>query len=652
MRNPSGETISASPKHSNRIEINRAALYLIGASVIYFLIYWHRLLLQSMMPFDGNTLRLFYPSWVVGKKLLIDGFHLLWDPYRNMGQPFLADPQNQALYPIRFLSPFLNLLDYQRIFVVSHGLLASCCAFLLAKRLFKENSAALFAGLVFGFNGLFLARVTVPAHFATMAWLPAVLLLLNLRKPILLGVALTLQWMAGFPPFFILTYIALLIISFASDQRRDTLVCLIKGSFVMLGLAAIQWIPFLEMLKESSRPVLLSANQAIEYSLHPMELVRQIFMPSFILTFLKPVTDSDQAIISFYFGVVSLLLFIWGVLRGGRRERVFLGAAVLAFVMALGQYNKFYRFIPFVTIFRFPAQWILLATIAFAFVGAYGLVCIRNKKLRWGVFVLAALDMLVYALPMHTAWGNLEFFSQTPRLQGLDRIPDGSRIFHSPVIIGRVHLWKIDSMEDWLFLKEGLVPSIGVAYGVKETASYSILKSKRHLAFLDRLNHSPISSPLFDYAGISKIVSLTKEGISKPIPERKDCRVIENPDFKPKVFMHSPGGKDLLRIQIVKDRPGNIIVQAQGPGKLVVSEAYYPGWRVTVDGKASNARIFEDAFVSVDLSPGSHRVRFYYYPFSFLLGLIISLLTGSMILLSKFNIYSRLFGRHRRQRPS
>src|SRR5690348_7749732 len=116
-------------KSEQQIEISRATVYFIVGCVVYFLIYWHRLLLQSMMPFDGNMIRLFYPSWVVGRKLLIDGCYFLWDPYRNMGQPFLADPQNQALYPIRFLSVFLNFLDYQRIFIVSHALLAAVPSF-------------------------------------------------------------------------------------------------------------------------------------------------------------------------------------------------------------------------------------------------------------------------------------------------------------------------------------------------------------------------------------------------------------------------------------------------------------------------------------------------------------------------------------------
>jgi len=94
---------------------NLTVIVLVALVVIYLLLFWRRLLMGGVIPFHGDTIRFYYPSWVIGKNLLVDGFHFLWDPFRNMGQPFLAAPQNQALYPIRFLSPFLNYLDFQRV---------------------------------------------------------------------------------------------------------------------------------------------------------------------------------------------------------------------------------------------------------------------------------------------------------------------------------------------------------------------------------------------------------------------------------------------------------------------------------------------------------------------------------------------------------
>lgn len=606
--------------------------FLILGGVLYILVYWHRLLLRPMMPFDGNMIRLFYPTWEIGRKMLADGFHFLWNPYFNMGQPFLADPQTQALYPLRFLSLFLNFLDYERIFVVFHVLLASSFAFLLAKNLFKDDLPGLFAALAMGFNGFSLARVTLPPHFAAMAWVPAALFFLQTRRPVALGITLALQWMAGFPPFFILTVLMLFIFSFISNPPKGTLTCFTGGLITMLGLAAVQWIPFLEMLKHSARPLVLSGPQAFEYSLHPVELLRQLTLPSFVLPLLKPITNADQAIIHFYFGPVFLLLFWVGFWYGGKREKILTAMTAGAFVLSLGEHTGFYPYIPFITIFRFPAHWILVGTVGFALVGAFGLKVIKNAKARFLIFGLVALDLLVHALPMHTPWGDNDFFSQpAPLISGLSQTPQNSRVFHTSFIIDRVHNWEIKSKKDWLLMKGMLVPSIGAGHGIKETASFSVLTSRRHLAFLNRLDMSPATSPLYDYAGISKIVSLSKEALSKPVPEWEDVRVIENPDFRPNLFMElgSP-------VKMVNSSPGHYVAEAQGPGKLVLSVTYEPGWRVWVNGEVKPISVFEDAFPAVELGEGNHKIRFEYKPFSFRMGLIVSLLTALLLMIRRF----------------
>jgi len=182
-------------------------LYLCFAFLlIYICVYWWRLLLAGTLPLDGDTVRLVYPSWAIGKRLLFDGFSFLWDPFRNMGIPFLASPPNQALYPIRFLSFFVNFLEYMRIFVVFHVLLLSGFTFLLIWNRKKDHLTALMAAVAIGFNGYVLAQVTIMIDFATMAWIPALLYFLESRKWLGFSISLALQWLAGYPPLFALSF--------------------------------------------------------------------------------------------------------------------------------------------------------------------------------------------------------------------------------------------------------------------------------------------------------------------------------------------------------------------------------------------------------------------------------------------------------------
>jgi hypothetical protein len=246
--------------------------------------------------------------------------------------------------------------------------------------------------------------------------------------------------------------------------------------------------------------------------------------------------------------------------------------------------------------------------------------------------MLIALDFLLNSLPMKSPWGDLKFFSEPAvRIKGLDFIPKDSRIFHSELITDRVADWKLKTGQDWDLLKELMVPSIGVSYGALEAASYSVLSGKRNIRYIRRLNSSPVSSVLFDYAGISKIISISQEGMKKSIPDRDDCGVIENPNFFPRAFMVQKGPA-----RIIKYKPGDTTIEAQGPGQLVFSETYYPGWNVIVDGKKNDPIIFEDTFVGVKLLTGDHIIRFIYKPTTFIIGLILSLFTSLIVFLKLY----------------
>ena len=62
-------------------------------------------------------------------------------------------------------------------------------------------------------------------------------------------------------------------------------------------------------------------------------------------------------------------------------------------------------------------------------------------------------------------------------------------------------------------------------------------------------------------------------------------------------------------------------------GVLVLTDAFYPGWKVFVDGKEHTIRRANYLFRGVELPSGAHQVEFVYDPLSFKIGLIVSLLT-------------------------
>jgi hypothetical protein len=114
--------------------------------------------------------------------------------------------------------------------------------------------------------------------------------------------------------------------------------------------------------------------------------------------------------------------------------------------------------------------------------------------------------------------------------------------------------------------------------------------------------------------------------------------VLDNP---PTVFcgapMH-PAQRD--NAVIVSEAPNELTVVAElaAPGFLVLTDTFYPGWRVTVDGKAGELLRANYAFRAVPLKGGRHEVTFSYRPRSFRYGAVVSLL--SLLILIPILIYT------------
>jgi hypothetical protein len=103
-----------------------------------------------------------------------------WDPYNNCGVPFLAQWNTMALYPPALIYLLLPLPWSLGFFSLLHLWFGGMGMYWLARRWTKNDFAAAFAGTVFAFNGLTLNLLTWPSHTATFAWMPWVVLAVEL----------------------------------------------------------------------------------------------------------------------------------------------------------------------------------------------------------------------------------------------------------------------------------------------------------------------------------------------------------------------------------------------------------------------------------------------------------------------------------------
>ncbi len=84
-------------------------------------------------------------------------------------------------------------------------------------------------------------------------------------------------------------------------------------------------------------------------------------------------------------------------------------------------------------------------------------------------------------------------------------------------------------------------------------------------------------------------------------------------------------GTDSVNITADQETKINIDVVSANSSYLVLTDSYYPGWHATVDGKETKILKANYAFKAIAISPGNHKVEFYFQPKSYYVGRIITL---------------------------
>ncbi len=92
---------------------------------------------------------------------------------------------------------------------------------------------------------------------------------------------------------------------------------------------------------------------------------------------------------------------------------------------------------------------------------------------------------------------------------------------------------------------------------------------------------------------------------------------------------HAQAANLPYRADILSYEPERVVVETtgEGDGWLVLTDAWYPGWRATVDGAPVEIARADVLFRAVPVPAGRHRVEFVYAPISFRIGIGISLVT-------------------------
>jgi Bacterial membrane protein YfhO len=340
-----------------------------------------------------------------------------WDPYNNCGVPFLAQWNTMPLYPPSLIYLALPLEWSLSFFCLLHLWFAGVGMFFLARRWTGNNFAAAFAGVAFSFNGFTLNLLMWPSHMATFAWMPWVVLAVELawreggKKIFLAGLAGAFQMLAGGPEIIFLTWVLLFALwvqqfVIGESPRKKMFWRFPLVIFLVIALSAAQLLPFLDLVAHSQRE---SGYADLRWSMPGWGwmnfLVPMVFGGTHIENLFFQYGQYWTS--SYYLGIGALwlaLLALWKIYD--RRVWLFGGVAIVALIFALGENTPIYpalrQILPQLSFITYPVKYVAVVAFLAPLLAAFALT--NLKKFRGKIFQPGAILLALIVVILFWAW--------------------------------------------------------------------------------------------------------------------------------------------------------------------------------------------------------------------------------------------------------
>lgn len=156
-------------------------------------------------------------------------------------------------------------------------------------------------------------------------------------------------------------------------------------------------------------------------------------------------------------------------------------------------------------------------------------------------------------------------------------------------------------------------------------AGWRVALNPRASKFVVLENPNPLPRAFIVYhARHTASAAAALAAITAPEFEPRNTVVLEDYDAPPSL----PPAEDFgVEANIIEYEPTRVVVETNAPraGYLVLTDTYYPGWRVRVDDVPETIARANYLFRAVPIAPGHHVVEFVYAPFSFKAGVAMSM---------------------------
>jgi hypothetical protein len=154
----------------------------------------------------------------------------------------------------------------------------------------------------------------------------------------------------------------------------------------------------------------------------------------------------------------------------------------------------------------------------------------------------------------------------------------------------------------------------------------------KEMRVYQNLQVMPRAFVVYNYEVVADLVALKARLNSQSFDPRSTVLLEEIPEFESRRNFTTTDPQ----VTVVSYQPQRVDLQVStsSPGILVLADTYYPGWTATLDGKPTNVLRANFGMRAVQIPTGNHDIRFSFVPFTFKVGLFITLgtLAGALLL--------------------
>lgn len=327
------------------------------------------------------------------------------------------------------------------------------------------------------------------------------------------------------------------------------------------------------------------------------------------------------------------------------------------------------------------------------FICALLLFAINKRITKWaaitGIIILLFFDLFTANRNTLLAIKSSDYHKESKNIKMLISDKDLFRVFTSPGMETR-YMYEYESeFKDYpktlLSIRDRITPNQNMIYKISHVLAYESIKSNDQEELIAKINKldSLDGIKILNLMNVKYLVSpyrLKLEGyslisITKEAARKGEIYIYENNNVLPRAMVIPKCkvlGKDEMLKFIVSSKfnpkkeilveklisaetgrysPASIgsyginqvRIKARGPGFLLLSDYYYPGWKVFVDGREKCLIKADYLFRAVQIGEGEHNIEFAYRPLSFIIGLGLSCIT--FVFLVGIIIYSRTLKR-------